>query len=149
MPFAVHQHGGQGQTTGAGLFLQPSHDRGTLRKQSTKHTVQPMWSQYNVADISAALAAGCSDKRPSSRESITDLFPNEFITHRLRQPLFAFSGSAVLYDRGTGSMAVHLLLLLYPIQSNLLKNLRDRKRTFFPLVERITLLNFLKLVKWG
>ena len=75
--------------------------------------------------------------RPSSHESITDLFPNEFITHRLRQPLFAFSGSDVLlYDRGTGSMAVHLLLL-YPIQSNLLKNLREGK-PFFPLVERIT-----------
>ena len=39
-------------------------------------------------------------------------------------------GSAVLYDRGTGSMAVHLLLLLYPIQSNLLKNLREGKPFF-------------------
>ena len=69
--------------------------------------------------------------RPSSRESITDLFPNEFITHRLRQPLFAVSGlgPCVLYDRGTGSMAVHLLLL-YPIQSNLLKNLREGKPFF-------------------
>ena len=38
-------------------------------------------------------------------------------------------GSAVLYDRGTGSMAVHLLLL-YPIQSDLLKNLREGKPFF-------------------
>ena len=38
-------------------------------------------------------------------------------------------GWAVLYDRGTGSMAVHLLLL-YPIQSNLLKNLREGKPFF-------------------